>query len=360
MKSHHRLAVIALALLFLAAAPEAVKLLNEGIATAKRGDLRRAEALIAKAIAIDPHEAPDYPVHYWHGVVLSGLGDAAGAQKEWIAAGQSSDVKRRLVSLKVAAPQQRAENARSDAFVLDARKTKSFQAGEEAMKAGKYDAAGELYARALNEPRPQLYKLALPPPKPTTTMAVESTTMSQTTATAPDENAKIDAEFAALSPGTVAFNAPDAMKVSETETVTVRIAPKGQASGITSGLPGETSTAAQEHITPKMQVTLDGLGFDIAALSPDTQTVAGGGFAEWRWNVTATTSGDHNLNVTIYAKLDDLPPHQIGAQTHPVRVDGNPMAGIGDFLDKNWQWLASAIVIPLIALLWNRRAKRKR
>jgi hypothetical protein len=108
-----------------------------------------------------------------------------------------------------------------------------------------------------------------------------------------------------------------------------------------------------------MQVTLDGLGFEIAPLSPDTQTVAGGGFAEWRWNVTATEAGNHNLNVTVYAKLDDLPPHQIGAQTHAVEIDGNPMAGVEAFLGNNWQWLASAIVIPLIALLWKSRAKRQ-
>ncbi len=374
--------MIALSLLLLAAAPEAVKLLNEGIATAKRGDLKRAEALIAKAIEIDPHEAPDYQVHYWHGVVLSGLGDEAAARKEWTVAGHTPELNRRLIATKVSAPQQRAENIRSDAMYLDASRTKSFQAGDVAMKAGKYDEAQQLYARALNEPRPELYKavltrplsIHLPPPTQTTTMAVESTTMASTTTpttttsgttstttttTEPDLFEKIKEEFANLSPGTVAFNAPDHMKVSNVETVTVRIAPKGEGAGITGGLSGGTSTASQEHITPNMAAKLDGIGFDIAALTPETQLVAGGGFTEWRWNVTPTEAGDHNLNVSIIAKLD---PYErvVGTETHSIHVDGDPMASFKDFFDKNWQWLGSAIVIPLIALLWRSREKRKR
>jgi hypothetical protein len=365
MKRRHRLAIIALGVLLLAAASEAVKLLNDGIAAAKRGDLKRAEELIAKAIAVDPHEAPDYPVHFWHGVVLSGLGNEAAARKEWAVAGHTPELNRRLVGVKVTTPQQRAENARSDAFFLDARRTKSFQAGDAAMKAGKYDEARELYTRAISEPRPELYKAVLTHPIPITQTTTQTATVAMTTgttgttATAPDVFEKIKEQFANLSPGTVAFNAPDHMKVSNTETVTVRIAPKGEASGITTGLSGQTSTASQEHITPNMAAKLDGIGFEITALTPETQLVAGGGFAEWRWNVTPTEAGDHNLNVSIIAKLDQY-ERVVSTETHAVHVDGNPMGAFEDFFEKNWQWLASAIVIPLIALLWNSRAKRKR
>jgi len=381
-----RFVLLLAALVLLAAAPEAVKLLNDGIAAAKRGDLKRADELIAKAIAVDPHEAPDYQVHFWHGVVLSGLGNEAAARKEWAVAGHTPELNRRLGAMKATTPQQRAENARSDAFLLDARRTKSFQAAEVAMKAGKFDDAQQLYTRALSEPRPELYRavftgpkpIPLPPPTQTTTMAIESSTMAMTTGTtatettgttstttatttttttAPDVFKAIKEQFANLSPGTVALNAPDHMKVSNAEMVTVRIAPKGEASGITGGLSGNTTTAPQEHITPNMAAKLDGIGFEIAALTPETQLVAGGGFAEWRWNVTPTEAGDHNLNVSIIAKVDQY-ERVVGTETHSVHVDGDPMGAFKDFFDKNWQWLASVIVIPLIALLWKSREKR--
>ncbi|HEX7140728.1 MAG TPA: tetratricopeptide repeat protein [Vicinamibacterales bacterium] len=389
-------AVIAIALLLLGAAPEAVKFLNEGIGWAKRGDLKRAEESIAKAIAIDPQEAPDYPVHFWHGVVLSALGDEAGARKEWSAAGRNPELNRRLFAMKASTPQQRAESARSDAMFLGAHNTKSFRAAEDAMKGGKFDEAQALYARAPTEPRSQLVtmvRVAPPPPPPpqpmqtatratvtegttqpmttttgtTATTATTATTPTTTTtgtttgttatSTSPDVFEEIKKRFEDLSPGTVVFNAPDQMKVSNTETVVVRIAPKGEASGITSGLSGGTSTAPQEHITPTMAAKLDGIGFDIAPLTPETQLVAGGGFAEWRWDVTPSESGDHDLNLSIIAKLDQF-ERVVGTQTHHVHVATDPMGAFKDFFEKNWQWLASAIIIPLIALLWRSRAKR--
>jgi hypothetical protein len=42
-----------------------------------------------------------------------------------------------------------------------------------------------------------------------------------------------------------------------------------------------------------------------------------------------------------------------------VHVDSDPIGAVKGFLAENWQWLASAIVIPLIALLYRSRAKRK-
>ena len=62
--------------------------------------------------------------------------------------------------------------------------------------------------------------------------------------------------------------------------------------------------------------------------------------------------------MTIYAKLEDLEPHEVGTQTRAVHVDGDPLGAFKDFFANNWQWLASVIVIPLIALLWKSREKR--
>jgi hypothetical protein len=369
VKSVTRFALVALSLLLLGAAPEAMKFLNDGIRAAKRGDLKSAEGLIERAIAIDSREAPDYQVHFWEGVVLSALGNEAGARKEWTLATHTPEVNRRFVAMKALTPQQKAENERSDAFFLDARRTKSFQAGEEAMKAGKYEEAQALYARALSEPRPELYRavlsrpiqIHLPPPTQTAgttaAMTTETTATTPPTSTAPpDIFQKIKEQFANLSPGTIAFNAPDQMKVSDPEQVTVRIAPKGEGAGITGGLSGQTTTSSQEHITPTMAARLDGLGFEITALTPETQLVAGGGFTEWRWSVTPTSAGDHNLNVSIIAKLEQY-ERVVGTETHPIHVEADPMGAVEGFFGNNWQWLASAIVIPLIALLWRSRAK---
>lgn len=160
------------------------------------------------------------------------------------------------------------------------------------------------------------------------------------------------------------FTAPEQMRVADTYEVSLRIAAKDQNAGIMDDLPeGATSTMAQEHITPVMEARLSGgAGVDVQALGKDEQSVAGGGFAEWRWNVTPKRSGSQRLTVTIIAHLTypngrDI-PKTLRTLTRKVEVSANVGDSIKTFLAGYWQWLTTTLIIPIGLYFYRRRANR--
>jgi len=188
------------------------------------------------------------------------------------------------------------------------------------------------------------------------------TALTATTATAPTSEDEIFAvikrRFGALSPGTVAFNVPKEMRVATTSVVTLRIAPKGESIG--TDVP-PTSTSVIENVTPIMEANLDGgEGMEVKSLTPAKQAVAGGGAAEWRWNVTPSEAGKHTLTATATALLkingEDV-TRNVWTQSEEVSVRVN----VGDFIANHWEWAWGALLVPLAGLLLNwfqRRRKR--
>jgi hypothetical protein len=203
---------------------------------------------------------------------------------------------------------------------------------------------------------------------PTDTVSVDTaateTTSTMVTSTGPQMTsedaifAEIKRRFGGLSPGTVAFNAPKKMRVATTSVVTLRIAPKGESIG--TNVPA-TTTSVIEHVTPIMEVNLDGgEGVEVKSLTPQKQAVAGGGAAEWRWNVTPSESGAHTLTVTATAHLtingEDV-TRNVWTQAEDVDVSVN----VRDFVENHWEWAWGALLVPLGGLLLNffqRRRKR--
>lgn len=362
-----RAALSAVVLVLLTAqAPRSVY--NEGIRAAMDGNLQKANAALSRAAVQQPRESEGYYVHYWLGVVRAALGDDAGALKEWresVRQGVSpahTDVLQRIAVLE---KQQdalgRAERAERDARFLSARATPSYHKANVALErahtlqaAGKVDdakkAANEavvLYRQAQAEPRSQ--STAMNPPKPDGDAALFD---------------EIDRRFAELSPGEIVFTAPETMRVADTSEVSLRIAAKNHTDGILEGLTdGVTSTAVQEHITPVMEARLDGgSGVDVQTLGKDAQSVAGGGFAEWRWNVTPKRSGAQKLTVSIIAHLTypdghDV-PKTIRTLTRNVTVSANVGNSIGGFFASYWQWLTTTLIIPIAIFFYRRRANR--
>jgi hypothetical protein len=109
-----------------------------------------------------------------------------------------------------------------------------------------------------------------------------------------------------------------------------------------------------------MEAQLTGRGFAIEALTPDLQAVTSQQITRWKWEVTPTEYGPHTLHLAVSAHIDvagrDAPlvartfDRQIQVEiTIPQRVSG--------FIQKNWQWLWAAIVVPIVGYLWKRRRK---
>jgi len=362
-------AALAVVVLILLTAQAPRSLYNEGIRAAMDGNLQKANVALARAEARESRESDGYYIHYWVGVVLAALGDDAGALREWRESARQgvspahTDVLQRIAVMeKHDDPLSRAELAERDARFLSARATPSYRKANVAMErahtlqaSGKLadakkaaDEASLLYRQAQAEPR-SLPTTAHPPPTPGGDAALFD---------------EIDRRFAELSPGEIVFTAPKTMRAGDTSEVSLRIAAKNHADGILEGLTeGVTSTATQEHITPVMEARLDGgSGIDVAPLGKDAQSVAGGGFAEWRWNATPKRSGTQRLTVSIITHLTypdghDV-PKTIRTLTRNVTVSANVGNAISTFFANYWQWLTTTLIIPIGIFLYRRRANR--
>jgi|GEM_PF-3495588 len=365
-----------LAIFVLLSAQTQRSLYNEGIRAAMQGNLRKASAALQRAAAEQPKEADGYYVHYWLGVVLSALGDGDGALKEWresVRQGVSPDHTDVMQRIAVAEKKQeepalsRAEHAERDARFLRARETPSFakaiaatQQARTLQAQGKPEdaakAAGDavrLFQIAQAEPR-TLETTSLPPPPPPPLPPP----------TGPDQAMfdEIDRRFAELSPGAVVFTAPDTMHSGDTSAVDLRIAAKGREGNILEDLPqGVTSTAVQEHITPVMEAHLDGgSGMDVQSLTKEVQSVAGGGFAEWRWNVTPKSAGKQRLTITISVHLTYPDGHveakTVRTMTRDVTVSANVSGSVKGFFASYWQWLTTTLIIPIVIFFYRKRS----
>jgi hypothetical protein len=150
------------------------------------------------------------------------------------------------------------------------------------------------------------------------------------------------------------INAPHAMRVGVAEPFVLRIASAGQSAGMAENLPASgQSTTSVFHVTPKIHATLAGSGFTIQSTSPEMQVIGGGTFTEWSWQVTPTESGDQELVVSIEVVLKEgvkaIP------KRWPVHVSGNAHRSTSLFFAKNWQWLSSTLLIPLVIFFWRQR-----
>jgi hypothetical protein len=126
----------------------------------------------------------------------------------------------------------------------------------------------------------------------------------------------------------------------------------------------EEPTVGCVHATEQMKAALIGSAFEIEKrgtpiqyMSPDIPT-------EWEWKIAASNGGRHEL---ILVLSHDLTPGQEDGfhDVIPVPLDANinvsvtPWQKAANFVSSNWQWLWTAILVPVAILLWG-RYKRSR
>jgi len=332
---------------------------RDGIAAAQAKQWDVAAERFREAIARDPNERPGYFPHYWLGVAYDELHETSKAFAEW------------------------KESQRQGAIK---------GSSEEAEMKKRISA--HMHTSAL----PQIHIVLPPQPQPipehqvilSQTLPTDTnvtTTMSQTAAMTTDTIAttattttastdttttehhhdpttpegklfnEIDERFKALNPGQLLITAPQEMRVAVPVPFVLRIAAKDQSEGITSDLPAGGVTATSTiHITPMMRATLVGAGFTIQNNSQEEQIIGGGSPTEWSWQVTPIESGNRELVATVYVEIDGKVKGT--SRRWPVHVRGNAGQATSLFLSKNWQWLASTLIIPLVLFFWRQRKKQ--
>ena len=177
----------------------------------------------------------------------------------------------------------------------------------------------------------------------------------------------IEAEVQKLMDRAIAFNPPSEMHQGTAEIISTRITLQSIPDEILKeGMPGRGQPQVEQiKVGSVMTVRLigDEKAFTIQSLNSEEQAVAGKQFAQWEWNVTPLVSGDQNLYLRVSAKIStpnrgektvDIP---VMHRRIKVRVD--PLYASRKFVGDNWQWLWTALVIPIGVGLWKMRKGKK-
>ena len=109
-----------------------------------------------------------------------------------------------------------------------------------------------------------------------------------------------------------------------------------------------------------MEAQLTGSGFAIEAQEPDLQAVTSQKSTRWTWKVTPTGHGPQTLHLTLSAHIDVAgrdAPLVVRTFDRDIQVNITIPQRVSGFLQKNWQWLWAAIVVPIAGYLWKRGGK---
>ncbi|MDB5950367.1 MAG: hypothetical protein JWR65_2222 [Massilia sp.] len=133
------------------------------------------------------------------------------------------------------------------------------------------------------------------------------------------------------------LDAPDRMRVSESFTVTYRIAPPGVV---------ESEGARTLRMTCLMGARLTGGGFDIVSGGTETKAVRPDGVNEWTWDVTPKEHGRRTLKVIVtgHVLLEGRSmPTEYVAETRIIDVK----VSIGGYVKQHWMTLAGLLLTAM-------------
>jgi hypothetical protein len=156
--------------------------------------------------------------------------------------------------------------------------------------------------------------------------------------------------------GAILWNMPERMRVSLRERVEVRIGDTDLAEDqLREGLRGRGVPQIDRlEITPLMRVQLVASENDflVKSLSTMDHLIRHDNAAKWDFDVVPIRSGSRVLRVLVSMRVKvesneeivDLPSYE-----REVHVAVAPLHSTGAFIGRNWQWIATAIVVPLAA-----------
>jgi hypothetical protein len=143
------------------------------------------------------------------------------------------------------------------------------------------------------------------------------------------------------------------MEAGESERVQARISKEvieKVERQITEKMKGEGSPQARRiKVSRVMTLLLVGEDFEITPLQPDRQEIVGD-FRTWEWNIKPRSGGTKILSLTIvtYADEPGVATSVSDVEDWTVEVYVTATDRVSRFVSDNWQWLFSAVLVPVI------------
>ncbi|MGF1547644.1 MAG: TIR domain-containing protein [Thiotrichales bacterium] len=177
----------------------------------------------------------------------------------------------------------------------------------------------------------------------------------------PDTTALYERIAGQTTPGEIAFNPPQTMRLNRTERIEVRIQPGAVE---TTGMVGAGEVQVESiRVTSSMSVRLccgppaEEHPFDIIAQSSERQVVDAGGFTQWVFEVTPREPGVQRLTLTVAARFEfsngEVIPKDYPVKIKEIRVEVEPRSNLVPVV------AAIAAVLAGLALARWRQTRRR-
>jgi len=195
---------------------------------------------------------------------------------------------------------------------------------------------------------------ASPTPQASATVPVS---MTDTGPIAPDFT-QIDEALKAALTGSIAYNAPQAMKLNEIATIELLLNPMLEPGVLATQItqPGEVVTASVE-ITPRMKAVLLPQSQEAFFIQPmhdnAEQLISTTETTKWSWDVTAKMGGVHRLTLVVYRLITvDGSDNWRVVESYRSDIDVE-VSMMQRFLMLDWKWIAGILITALfIPAFW--------
>jgi hypothetical protein len=132
------------------------------------------------------------------------------------------------------------------------------------------------------------------------------------------------------------------------------------------GKADEIKEVAPISVSKQMKATLDSKedNFGISSMTGESeQAITSDSVTTWKWTVVASNRGEDDLFLNLRIGLSTPQGESLGSRPvegfpvgfEKISVKGTGLQSVADFIGSNWQWLWTAILIPIVAFLWGRR-----
>ena len=167
--------------------------------------------------------------------------------------------------------------------------------------------------------------------------------------------------------GDITYVMQDSMVVGEISIVDMTVSKGMTHSEIVASVESfsNASVVAEEiRVTPTMRAKLidpSTNNFRIVPITPDTQIIEPNGYTLWKWNVTPLVSGVNPLLISVDIIVGDN-SKSIEVYEGKIQVISNETSWdkFVKFLNENWKYLLSTLIIPFGIFVYSSVRKRNK
>lgn len=172
---------------------------------------------------------------------------------------------------------------------------------------------------------------------------------------------EIDRIIEGLPQANLAFNAPSTLRLEEPAVIQVLLSGRRSIRRLQEQLTAfGRREGARIKASDAMEANLAGTGFRIEAITPAAQPVSGAGATEWKWEVEPTKTGTRRLHLTLSAILDlegKESLYTVRTFERKLEVHVPLRERLSGFVGRNWQWLWTALLLPVGGWMLSRRRR---